>query len=278
MALGGRHSEYDGEVTDQFDPPRPWIRSYAETVPHDLPEMSGSLMDLVADSAREYPTAPALQFFGAVTSYASLAEQIDRAAATLRAEGVRKGDPVALVLPNCPQHIVAFYAILRLGAVVVEHNPLYTPRELRKQFADHGAKHAIVWSNVVGTIQEFPVDLAVSTIISVDLTRAMPAYMRWALRLPLPKLRAQRAQLTTRVRGAIPSRPTRCRRMFPGPRPMTWPSSSTRAARRAIPRERRSHTAICWRMQRRRAPGRRRCPAARAPSSTPCCRCSTRTA
>ena len=204
MALGGRHSEYDGEVTDQFDPPRPWIRSYAETVPHDLPEMSGSLMDLVADSAREYPTAPALQFFGAVTSYASLAEQIDRAAATLRAEGVRKGDPVALVLPNCPQHIVAFYAILRLGAVVVEHNPLYTPRELRKQFADHGAKHAIVWSNVVGTIQEFPVDLAVSTIISVDLTRAMPAYMRWALRLPLPKLRAQRAQLTTRVRGAIP--------------------------------------------------------------------------
>lgn len=204
MALGGPPYEYDGEVTDQFDPPRPWIRSYAETVPHDLPEMSGSLMDLVADSAREYPTAPALQFFGAVTSYASLAEQIDRAAATLRAEGVRKGDPVALVLPNCPQHIVAFYAILRLGAVVVEHNPLYTPRELRKQFADHGAKHAIVWSNVVGTIQEFPADLAVSTIISVDVTRAMPAYMRWALRLPVPKLRAQRAQLTTRVRGAIP--------------------------------------------------------------------------
>ena len=62
---------------------------------------------------------------------------------------MRKGDPVALVLPNCPQHVVAFYAILRLGAIVIEHNPLYTPRELRHQFEDHGAKFAIAWDKVV---------------------------------------------------------------------------------------------------------------------------------
>ena len=67
-------------------------------------------------------------------------EQILRAAEGLRMLGVQKGDTVALVLPNCPQHIVAFYAALRLGAIVVEHNPLYTPRELRHQFEDHGAK------------------------------------------------------------------------------------------------------------------------------------------
>ena len=88
-------------------------------------------------------------------------EAIDRVAAGLKARGVGPGDPVAIVLPNCPQHIIAFYAILRLGAVVVEHNPLYTPRELRKQFEDHGAKHAIVWSKVVATVQEFPADLRV---------------------------------------------------------------------------------------------------------------------
>ena len=74
---------------------------------------------------------------------------------------MQRGDPVAIVLPNCPQHIVAFYAVLRLGAVVVEHNPLYTPRELRKQFEDHGAMHAIVWSKVARTVQDFPDDLAV---------------------------------------------------------------------------------------------------------------------
>ncbi|MGG1910227.1 AMP-binding protein, partial [Microbacterium sp. NRRL B-14842] len=186
-----------------FQPPRPWIASYADGVPEDLAPVSGSLVDIVAASARDYPDAPALQFFGRETTYAQLQEAIDRAAAGLRDLGVRAGDPVAIVLPNCPQHIVAFYAVLRLGAVVVEHNPLYTPRELRKQFEDHGAKHAIVWNKVVATVQEFPSDLAVSTLVSVDVTRAMPALTRFALRLPVAKARESRAALTERVRGTV---------------------------------------------------------------------------
>ncbi|MBD8024507.1 long-chain-fatty-acid--CoA ligase [Microbacterium gallinarum] len=186
-----------------YDPPRPWIASYAEGVPQDLEPVSGSLVDIVEESAKDYPDAAALQFFGRETSYRSLHEQIERAAAGLRALGVRAGDPVAIVLPNCPQHIVAFYAILRLGAVVIEHNPLYTPRELRKQFEDHGAKHAIVWSKVVKTVQEFPADLAVTSVISVDITRAMPFTTRLALRLPLSKAREARSALTDRVSGAI---------------------------------------------------------------------------
>ncbi|WP_456285478.1 long-chain-fatty-acid--CoA ligase [Microbacterium sp. JZ70] len=189
-------------MTQPFDPPRPWVSSYAEGVPHDLPPISGSLLDLVDASARDFPGAPALQFFGRVVDYADLRAQIDRAAAGLLARGVRKGDPVAIILPNCPQHIVAFYAVLRIGAVVVEHNPLYTPRELRKQFEDHGAKHAIVWSTLVDTVRGFPADLAVKTLISVDITRGMPRLMQLALRLPVPKLRETRAQLTTSVRGA----------------------------------------------------------------------------
>ncbi len=166
--------------------------------------MSGSLVEIVEASARDFPEAPALQFFGRTTSYRELREQIDRAAAGLRAQGVKAGDPVAIVLPNCPQHIVAFYAILRLGAVVVEHNPLYTPRELRKQFEDHGAKHAIVWSKAVATVQDFPADLAVTSLISVDITTAMPLGTRLALRLPIAKAREARAALTARVSGVIP--------------------------------------------------------------------------
>ncbi|MEE6389810.1 long-chain-fatty-acid--CoA ligase [Microbacterium paraoxydans] len=186
-----------------FQPPRPWIASYADGVPEDLAPVSGSLVDIVAASARDYPDAPALQFFGRETTYAQLQEAIDRAAAGLRDLGVRAGDPVAIVLPNCPQHIIAFYAVLRLGAVVVEHNPLYTPRELRKQFEDHGAKHAIVWNKVVATVQGFPSDLAVSTLVSVDVTRAMPALTRFALRLPVAKARESRAALTERVRRTV---------------------------------------------------------------------------
>ncbi|MFB9647292.1 long-chain-fatty-acid--CoA ligase [Microbacterium terregens] len=186
-----------------YEPPRPWIASYAEGVPEDLEPVTGSLIDLVQASARDYPDAPALQFFGRTTSYRELNFAIDRAAAGLRDQGVAPGDPVAIVLPNCPQHIIAFYAILRLGAVVVEHNPLYTPRELRKQFEDHGARHAIVWSKVVATIQEFPADLAVTSLVSVDVTKAMPLGTRLALRLPVAKAREARSALHARVSGTV---------------------------------------------------------------------------
>jgi long-chain acyl-CoA synthetase len=186
-----------------YDPPRPWIASYAEGVPEDLAPVTGSLVDIVDASARDYPDAAALQFFGRETSYRSLHEQIERAAAGLRELGVKAGDPVAIVLPNCPQHIVAFYAILRLGAVVIEHNPLYTPRELRKQFEDHGAKHAIVWTKVVASVQEFPADLAVTSLVSVDVIKAMPFGTRVALRLPVAKARESREALSARVSGTV---------------------------------------------------------------------------
>ena len=185
-----------------FDPPRPWTHSYAVGVPEHLEPQTGSLVDIVDASARDYPDAPAQQFFGRETTYAELSADISRAAGALAAHGVRAGDPVAIVLPNCPQHIVAFYAVLRLGAVVVEHNPLYTARELRKQFEDHGAKHAIVWSKVVRTVQDFPADLRVSTLVSVDVTEAMPLRTRVALRLPLAKAREARAALTEKTRDA----------------------------------------------------------------------------
>lgn len=187
-----------------YDPPRPWTASYADGVPEDLAPVTGSLVDIVDASARDYPDAAALQFFGRETSYRSLHEQIERAAAGLRDLGVKAGDPVAIVLPNCPQHIVAFYAILRLGAVVIEHNPLYTPRELRKQFEDHGAKHAIVWTKVVSTVQDFPSDLALTSLVSVDVTKAMPFGTRMALRLPVARAREAREALTERVSGTVP--------------------------------------------------------------------------
>jgi long-chain acyl-CoA synthetase len=113
---------------------------------------------------------------------------------------------VALVLPNCPQHIAAFYAVLRLGAIVVEHNPLYTDRELRHQFEDHGAKVAVVWDKVVPQIQRLPRDVGLETVVSVDLTRALPTGKRLALKLPLPAARRARSALapTEKLSGPYP--------------------------------------------------------------------------
>jgi long-chain acyl-CoA synthetase len=175
---------------------RPWLASYADDVPAEIEAPTQTLPEMMAASVSAFARRPALEFFGAVTTYRELGDQITRAAEGLRRLGVRKGDRVALVLPNCPQHVVAFYAALRLGAIVVEHNPLYTARELRHQFEDHGAKVAIVWDKTVDTIADFPSDLRVEHIVSVDLTEAMPASQRLLLRLPIPKARASRAKLT----------------------------------------------------------------------------------
>ena len=175
---------------------RPWLSSYAEGVPAEIDEPTQTLPEMMAASVRTFGRRPALEFFGAVTTYRELGEQIERAAEGLRRLGVGAGDRVAIVLPNCPQHVVAFYATLRLGAIVVEHNPLYTARELRHQFEDHGARVAIVWDKVADTVAGFPSDLKVEHIVSVDITAAMPLSKRLLLRLPVPKARESRAKLT----------------------------------------------------------------------------------
>jgi long-chain acyl-CoA synthetase len=177
---------------------QPWLASYAPGVPETIEEPTESLVDMMDASVLVYGPKPALEFFGAVTTYRELGEQIDRVAEGLRRLGVEAGDRVALVLPNCPQHVVAFYAILRLGAIVVEHNPLYTARELRHQFEDHEARFAIVWDKVYDTVAAFPEDLRLEKTISVDLTTELPFGKRLALRLPIPKARTARAQLTAK--------------------------------------------------------------------------------
>ena len=175
---------------------KPWLGSYAPGVPSTITEPTENLVDMIEKSVRRFADEVALDFFGATTSYAQLGDQISRVANGLLRLGVKPGDRVALVLPNCPQHVVAFYAVLRLGAIVVEHNPLYTERELRHQFEDHGATVAVVWDKVYRTVSDFPADMGLHTVIAVDLTESMPLGKRLALRLPVGKARAARSALT----------------------------------------------------------------------------------
>ena len=176
-----------------------WVRNYQPGVPAEIDLPTESLTTMMNDAVQRFGPNVALEFFGAETTYAELGEQIDRAAEGLRRLGVRAGHRVAIILPNCPQYLVAFYAVLRLGAVVVGHNPLYTERELRHQFENHGAQVVIAWDKAVEKIQDFPDDVRVTTIVAVDITKAMPRLKRMALRLPLPSIRRTRAGLTTRT-------------------------------------------------------------------------------
>ncbi|MCM0677350.1 long-chain-fatty-acid--CoA ligase [Micromonospora phytophila] len=182
---------------------RPWLRSYAPDVPATIAPSDETLVDLLRGAAHRFGPRVALDFFGATTTYAELNDLVARAAEALRRLGVGRGDRVALVLPNCPQHVVAFYAVLRLGAVVVEHNPLYTEQELTHQLADHGARVAVVWDRMAPLVRRTAGATAVETVLAVNLTRALPRLKRWALRLPLPRARTARAAMTAPAPGTL---------------------------------------------------------------------------
>lgn len=183
---------------------RAWNRFYATGTPVDIEPVTGSLNDLLDERVAQWADRDAISFFGQTVTYRELGDRVAKVAQGLKDLGVKRGDRVALIMPNAPQHVIAFYAVLRLGATVVEHNPLYTRAELETQFRDHGATVVIAWNKVVETLQSLPAELGIDTIVAVDVTRAMPLGMRLALKLPIAKARASRNTLTTKTQGTVP--------------------------------------------------------------------------
>lgn len=180
-------------------PPAPWTKHYEPGVPERIELPTTSLVEMFEKSVAEAGDAVALEFFGRKTSYRELGRAVARTAEGLRRLGVRPGDRVALVLPNCPQHVIAFYAVLRLGAIVVEHNPLYTEHELTEIFADHGARVAIALDSAAAKLR----GTTLEHIVAVNLLKAFPLVKRLALALPVKKLRDTRASLTTPAPGTL---------------------------------------------------------------------------
>ena len=175
---------------------RAWLDHYSEWTPHTLDYGNKTIVDYYRDNLRVNANKPATYFFGRTQTYAELDAQVRAAAAGLKAFGIRPGDKVAIVLPNCPQHVAAFYAVQLLGATVVEHNPLYTAHELEGLFRDHGARVAISWDKTASTLEKLRSTTPLETIVSVNMVDAMPPLKRLALRLPIPPLAAKREQLT----------------------------------------------------------------------------------
>jgi long-chain acyl-CoA synthetase len=189
-------SSSPASATGSASADRPWFAQYAPGVPREIEVPSEAIGAVLTDTAARYPGTIALDFFGATTTYAQLLAQVERAAQVLHELGVRAGDRVAVLLPNCPQHVVAFYAILRIGAVVAEHNPLASPEEIRVQLARHGAKVVVAWEKSLPLVAAEPG----RTVLAVDLTASLPWTKRALLRLPISKARAQRAVM----RGPVP--------------------------------------------------------------------------
>ena len=183
---------------------RPWTASYPDGVPtaYEFPKFA--LTRLLDDAAGSFPDHTALAFLGAKTTYKALKAQVDQFAGALAGLGVGKGDRVALVLPNCPQNVIAFFATLRLGAVVVEHNPLYTEAELRHQLADCGAKVVVCLDRVYETVAAVKKDTAVEHVVVTSLVDFLPKADQLKLKLPVAKARKRRAEIAATLPKGAP--------------------------------------------------------------------------
>ncbi len=178
---------------------RPWLGFYSAAVPPDVEVPNVPLTRLLDDAAAKYPRRRALVFLGKTISYRTLAKQMDQFAGALYDLGVHKGDRVALILPNSPQLVIAFYGTLRRGAVVVQHNPLYTAAELHHQLIDSGAKAAVVYDGAYAALADASRGTPLQHVIVTSLSEYLPMSKRLALRLPLKRAREAREQLITPV-------------------------------------------------------------------------------
>ncbi len=133
---------------------RPWLSTYPEGVPADIDASAyTSLVALIDESFEKYPQRDAFSFMGKGFSYAQIDTQSRAFAAFLQGLGLTRGDRVALMMPNVPQYPIAVAAILRAGFVVVNVNPLYTPRELEHQLKDSGARAIVILENFAITLE-----------------------------------------------------------------------------------------------------------------------------
>ena len=132
-----------------------WLKQYPQGVPANIDvEQYPSLVALLEESFKKYRDLPAYRFMGKVISFGQVDDLSRAFAAYLQGLGFDKGDRIAIMMPNVPQYPVAVAAILRAGYVVVNVNPLYTPRELEHQLKDSGAKAIVMVENFAATLQQ----------------------------------------------------------------------------------------------------------------------------
>ena len=147
-----------------------WLKHYPDGVPARIDvEQCSSLVALLDDSFTRHANLPAYRFMGKLISYAQIDVAARALAAYLQAQGLQRGDRVALMMPNIPQYPVAVAAVLRAGYVVVNVNPLYTPRELEHQLKDSGAKLMIMAENFATTLQQVMAQVPTKKVILTGL-------------------------------------------------------------------------------------------------------------
>jgi long-chain acyl-CoA synthetase len=174
---------------------RPWFKQYDPGVPRSIDYPAVPLTHLLTEAARRFPDRPCTVFKGAALTYRQMDEMTDQLAAALAELGVSKGKAVGLFMPNVPQFVLAFFAILKAGGVVVATNPLYTPREIVHQLADSGVELMLVTSNFYRKVKEAQPKTHLQRLVVTNIKEGLPPLLRLLFTLAKEKKDGHRVQL-----------------------------------------------------------------------------------
>lgn len=153
---------------------KPWLDQYPPEIPHTLDYGEKAVHEYLTDSYHKWPDKIAIHFMGKELTYKELYESAMKMGNYLQTLGIKKGDRVSIMLPNCPQAVISFYGILYAGGVVVMTNPLYTERELEYQLKDSGAKAIISMDILYPRITKISANTDVENVIITAIKEYLP--------------------------------------------------------------------------------------------------------
>lgn len=167
----------------------PWLKSYPSNLRWDVAIEERPLPDLLDNAKKKYGARTAIDFMGRAISYAELADNVERLAAGLQEMGVTTGVNVGLFMPNCPQFVMSYYAILKAGGTVVNYNPLYSLQDLRHQIEDSSTEIMVTLAlaALYPKVAECLGGTKLKKIIVSDFYEALPLPKRLAFQLTRKK-------------------------------------------------------------------------------------------
>lgn len=153
---------------------QPWLKNYDKQVPPTIDYPQVPLFSFLEDAALKFPDIPCTIFEGAKITYREMNAYTDRLAAGLAEVGIKKGDRVGIFMPNSPQFVIAYFAILKIGGIVVAVNPLYSSREIEHQVNDAGIEVMMVMSNFYNKIKEVQPKTCIRKVIVTNIKETFP--------------------------------------------------------------------------------------------------------
>ncbi len=169
LADGPEHPQVNDGLQGLDNLDFPWLAHYEPQVPPTIEVPEITLNEFFERTAGEHPNSVAAIFFGRRLTYAQLYEQANRFAAGLQSLGVVQGDRVAILLPNCPQFLVALFGVLKAGAIAIPLNPQYVSRELRQVFNDAGVQTVVALNLLVPRLQEIMPETSLQRIVTTSI-------------------------------------------------------------------------------------------------------------